>query len=95
MIDGVKREALVVQTALADEIAAHGWTISPVICVHRADLPVLRSEVAGVRIMSGSDLVTHLRKADPALSPADVERLAALVVARLRPAFAAPGMDAH
>lgn len=94
MIDGVKREALAVQTALADEIAARGWMVSPVICVHRADLPVLRSEVAGVRIVSGRDLVTHLRKADPALSPADVERLAALVVARLRPAFAAPGTAA-
>ena len=57
MIDEVKREALAVRTALADELAATGWTVSPIICVHRADLPRLRSEVAGVRIVSGKDLV--------------------------------------
>ena len=91
MIDEVKREALAVQTALAKELAAPGWMVTPVICVHRADLPWLRSEVAGVRIVSGKDLVTHLRKADQVLSPADVERLAALAAERLRPAFVAPG----
>ena len=90
MIDEVKREALAVQTAFADEIAAHGWTVSPVICVHRADLPMFRSEVAGVRIVSGKDLVKRLREADHLLAPADVERLAALAAARLLPAFAAP-----
>jgi len=95
MIDEVKREALAVQTAFADEIAAHGWTVSPVICVHRADLPWFQSEVAGVRIVSGKDLVTRLRMADRVLSPADVERLAALAGARLRPAFVAPGTPAN
>jgi hypothetical protein len=95
MIDEVKREALAVQTALADEIAAHGRTVSPIICVHRADLPWLRSEVAGVRIVSGKDLVNRLREADHLLAPADVERLASLAGARLRPAFVAPGAPTH
>jgi hypothetical protein len=90
MIDQVKREALAVQTVLAKELAATGWTVSPIICVHRADLPWLRSEVAGVRIVSGKDLVNRLREADHLLAPADVERLAALAAARLLPAFAAP-----
>jgi hypothetical protein len=94
MIDEVKREALAVQTALTDELAAGGWTITPVICVHRADLPWFRSEVAGIRIVSGKDLVTRLRMPDQLLSPADVERLAALVGARLRPAFVTPGTPA-
>jgi hypothetical protein len=94
MIDEVKREALAVQTALAKELAAPGWMVTPVICVHRADLPWLRSEVAGVRIVSGKDLVKRLREADHLLAPADVERLAALASARLRPAFAAPGTPA-
>ena len=94
MIDEVKREALAVQTAFADEIAAHGWTVSPVICVHRADLPMFRSEVAGVRIVSGQDLVKRLRTGDRVLSPADVERLATLAAARLRPAYVAPGTPA-
>ena len=90
MIDEVKREALAVESALADEIAAHGWTVSPVICVHRADLPMFRSEVAGVRIVSGRDLVTRLRKADRVLSQVEVERLASHAAVRLRPAFVAP-----
>jgi len=90
MIDEAKRETLAVQTALADQLVAHGWTVSPIICVHRADLPMFRSEVAGVRIVSGRDLVTHLRKADRALSQVEVERLATLAAARLRPAFVAP-----
>lgn len=89
-IDEVKREASAVQTALADEVLAHGWPVMPIICVHRADLPWFRSEVQGVRIVSGKDLVSRLRKADPVLSPADVERLAALAAARLRPALVAP-----
>ena len=94
MIDEVKREALAVETALTTEIAAHGWTVTPVICVHRADLPWLQSEVGGVRIVSGKDLVQRLRKADHVLLPADVERLAALADARLRSALAAPGAPA-
>ena len=94
MIDEVKREALAVQTALARELATRGWMVTPVICVHRADLPWLRSEVAGVRIVSGKDLVKRLREADHLLAPADVERLATLASARLRPAFLAPGTAA-
>jgi hypothetical protein len=95
MIDEVKREALAVESALAEEIAANGWTVSPIICVHRADLPMFRSEVAGVRIVSGKDLVKRLRTADRVISPADVERLATLADARLRPAFVAPGAPTH
>lgn len=89
-IDEVRREAAAVETALADEIAAHGWAVTPVICVHRADLPWFRSEVKGVRIVSGKDLVSRLGKAESVLTPADVERLAAIAEARLRPAFVAP-----
>ena len=88
-IDEVNGEAAAVRTALADEVLAHGWTVTPIICVHRADLPWFRSEVKGVRIVSGKDLVDRLRKADPVLSPADIECLAAIAAARLRPAVMA------
>lgn len=91
-IDEVNREAAAVRTALADELLAHGWTVAPIICVHRADLPWFRSEVQGVRIVSGNDLVKRLRKADPVLSAADVERLAGLASARLRPAVKVPAV---
>jgi hypothetical protein len=86
MIEEVKREALAVQIALADEIEAHGYRVTPIICVHRAGLPWFGSELAGVRIVSGKGLIKRLRKADPILSAADVDRLAALTEARLKPA---------
>jgi hypothetical protein len=90
MLDEVKREALAVQVVLADEIEANGFRVTPLICVHRADLPWFRSEAGGVRLVSGKELVKRLRKADPVLSPADVQRLACLADARLKPAFVAP-----
>lgn len=89
-IDEVNREAAAVRIALADELLAHGWKVTPIICVHRADLPWFRSEVQDVRIVSGNDLVRRLRRADPVLSPADVERLSDIAAARLRPAVVAP-----
>jgi hypothetical protein len=66
--------------------------VTPIICVHRADLPWFRSEVQGVRIVSGKDLVKRLRKADPVLLPANVERLAGLASAHLRPAVKVPAV---
>jgi hypothetical protein len=85
-VDEVGREAAAVTGALADELVTHSWTVTPVIVVHRADLPWFKSRVRGVLLVSGKDLVSRLRKADPVLTPADVERLAALAAARLRPA---------
>jgi Nuclease-related domain len=90
MIEEATREALAVQIALADEIDAHGYHVTPIICVHRADLPWFGSEVGGVRIVSGKDLVKRLRKADVVLSPDDVDRLAGLTAARLKPATPPP-----
>jgi hypothetical protein len=89
-IDEVGREAAAVTGALSEELAAYGWTVTPVIVVHRADLPWFKDRVRGVLLVSGKDLVSRLRKADPVLTPADVERLAALADARLRPAYVAP-----
>ena len=64
-IDEVNREAGAVHTALADELLAHGWTVTPIICVHRADLPWFRSEVQGVRIVSGIDRGSKSRSIPP------------------------------
>jgi hypothetical protein len=90
----MNREAAAVRTALAEEVSAHGWMVTPIICVHSADLPWFRSEVRGVRIVSGKDLVKRLRNAVLVLAPADVERLAGIAAARLRPAVVAPAADA-
>lgn len=86
MLDEVRREAAAVETALAPELAAHGWTVTPIICAHRADLPWLRSGVGNVRIVSGKELVKRLREANAVLQPVDIDRLTALLEARLRPA---------
>jgi hypothetical protein len=88
-IDEVNREAAAVQAALAAEMAGLGLTVQPVICVHRADLPWFKSEVRGVRVVGGKDLVCRLRKAAVLMSDADVKRIAALSEARLRPAVKA------
>jgi hypothetical protein len=90
MLDEVKREALAVQVVLADEIEAQGYRVTPVICVHRADLPWFRSDVGGIRIVSGRELVKRLRKAERRLAPDEVQRLAGLADARLKPALPAP-----
>ena len=39
--------------------------MTPIMCVHEANLPWFRSEVTGVRIVSGKALVKWLRKAEP------------------------------
>ena len=84
MLDEVRREALAVQVTLSDEIDAHGYRVTAMICVHRADLPWFRSEAGGVPIVSGKELVKRLRKGAMALSPADVQRLAATTDTRLQ-----------
>lgn len=88
-IDEVNREALAVQKALAAELSGLGLAVQPIICVHRAELPWFKSEVRRVRVVGGKDLVSRLRKAELVLSPADVERLAALADTRLQQAVRA------
>lgn len=93
MIEEVRREALAVQIALADEIEAHGYRIGAIICVHRADLPWRRVQVDGIPIVAGRGLVKILRGAPGQLSQAEVEHLAGLVAARLRPAAPEPAVS--
>jgi hypothetical protein len=86
MIEEVRREALAVQIALADEIDANGYLITPIICIHRARLPWFGSEVGGIRLVSGKGLVKRLRKGDRVLGAEEVQRLADLAGARLKAA---------
>jgi hypothetical protein len=89
MLEEAKREALAVQVALAPELEALGIPVVPVICVHRASLPWFGAQAAGVRIVSGKDLVKFLRKADPRQTPEAVERLANAAASRLASAVRA------
>jgi hypothetical protein len=90
MIEEVRREALAVQTVLADEIEARGLRVGMVVCVHRADFPWRRVRVSGIPIVSGRGLVKILRTAPDRLSEADVNQLADLLASRLRPAAPPP-----
>jgi len=83
-VEEVGHEAEAVSAVLGPALDSRGLTVVPVICAHRADLPLFRSSVAGIRIVDGKGLA-HLLKASPAvLSPDDVGALAALLTARFR-----------
>jgi hypothetical protein len=73
--------------AAAVSVALDGVTAIPVLCVHRADFPLLgRPELGGVRILGPSDLVKAIASAPVVLAPAEVGRLADLAERRLPPA---------
>jgi hypothetical protein len=88
MLEEVRREALAVQVALAAELEALDLPVIPFICVHRASLPWFGAQAGGVRIVSGTDLVKRLRKADARLSPEEVQQLKTAAGSRLAPAAA-------
>ena len=75
----------------ADAVAAVlGKPVTPLICVHRADLPWGRVELDGVRIVGPKELVKVLRSAPAVLSADEVRLLAERADATLRPAAPSP-----
>lgn len=60
--------------------------VTPLICVHRADLGWFKVRVDGVRIVSPKELIKVLRKAPEQLVPAEVARLADQIDKSLMPA---------
>lgn len=76
MVDQVYREAAAVEVALGRALMALGVSVTPVICVHRAELPFLNKTVRGVRLASGRQLVRLLRSGDAVLSAEQVQELA-------------------
>jgi hypothetical protein len=91
--DEVRREAAAVQAALDSELAELGLSVSPIICVHRAELPWFGSKVDGIPIVSGRRLVRKLRQSKPVLPPERVKLLADVADARLKSALRAA--DSH
>jgi hypothetical protein len=82
IIDQVWREASVVGDILPDV------EVTPLVCIHRADLPLRRVELDGVRLVGGKGLIRRLREplGELLLSDMEVDRIADLLDARLRPA---------
>jgi len=77
VIDQVRWEA----DAVA--VTVPGTQVTPIVCVHRADLPLRRLEVDGVRVVGPKALLARLREGPVRLDLADVERLTAQLDARL------------
>jgi hypothetical protein len=81
-IDQVKSQAGAVSTALG------GVPVLPIICVHRADFPLLgRAELRGVRIVGSHGLVEAISTAPIVLRPDEVTSLSRLADERLAPAL--------
>jgi hypothetical protein len=85
-IDQVRGQAQAVIAVVSKVDDAPPVPVTPIICVHRADLPWLRSSAAGVRVLSGRGMLDALVKAAPTLSPDAVRRVADELDRRLKPA---------
>ncbi len=78
--DQAKREAAAVAAVVAP------LAVTPVVCVHRADLGWFKVVVDGVRFVTPRELIKVLRKAPVQLSPEDVARIVGQVDLALKPA---------
>ena len=88
IVDQAKREAQVVTTALHG--AGETVTVTPLLCIHRAELPWRAATVGGVPIVSGHGLTKLLEGADGTLSVDDVRRVAERLDRSFARAVAAP-----
>jgi hypothetical protein len=79
LVDEVRREVDATRNAVAPVLAPKGLQVIPVVCAHRADLPLFRRSVAGIRIVSGRGLSRHIRDQPEVLSAVEVEELRRLV----------------
>jgi len=86
MVDQVYREATAVQVALRESLTRLGLTVTPVICLHRGELPLFNKTVRGVRLASGRQLVRLLRGGEARINAEEVRALAAEADRLLRPA---------
>ena len=82
-MDQVYREAVAVQIALAAKRPDLGISVTPVICLHRGELPWFNKTVRGVRLASGRQLVRLLRDGDRRLTDDEVQSLAAVAASVL------------
>jgi hypothetical protein len=71
-VEEVRREASAVANALGARLEAHGLSVVPVICAHRAELPIFTNRVDGVRVVDGKGLVRLLTTSATMLAPDSV-----------------------
>lgn len=84
IVHHARSEADIVQAILA--ISGGGLLVTPILCIHRAELPLLKAEVQGIRVVNERGLVRVLRRTAEVLDPQAVLQVAALLNKELRPA---------
>jgi Nuclease-related domain len=85
-VDQVRREADAVLAVLPAGEQASPTPVTPIICLHRASLPWIRSSAGGVHVVSGTGLVKRLREAPAVLDDDHIREIAGELDRRLRPA---------
>ena len=75
-----KREAAAVAAVVSPV------SVTPLLCIHRADLGWFKQQADGVRIVAPKEMVKVLRKAPALLTPDEVSRLADQIDSSLLPA---------
>lgn len=77
IVEQVRREADVVASVL--RAAGEAGEVTPILCIHRAELPWRAARVGGVAIVSGRGLVAMLSKATEVLSTEEIARLGTML----------------
>jgi hypothetical protein len=86
LIDEVYREAIATQIALGEHLNPLRLTVSPVLCIHGARVPLFDKRVAGIRLFSAREL-RQIADGPALLDAAQVQELAALADRQLRPMY--------
>lgn len=86
IIEQAWRESGAVQGILGPELARLSIDAVPLVCFHRAELPLGKVALEGVRIVGSRGLKKLLKSAPPRLSPDDIAHLHALADSALKPA---------
>jgi ssDNA-binding Zn-finger/Zn-ribbon topoisomerase 1 len=84
MVQQARSEADVVKAVLA--IAGDNLPVTPILCIHRAEMPLLKASVQGIPVVNERGLVRVLRRTADVLDPQKVLEVAALLNRELRPA---------
>lgn len=88
VVEQTWREAVAVQAVLAEELVRLARDVTPVLCIHGAELPWSRTTVQGVRICNARELRSLIEKAPRVLDDGAISRLRAIANAKLRSSVA-------
>jgi nuclease-like protein len=86
-IESIHRQAIATQVALSEAMNKFRLTVTPVLCIHGARMPIFQKAIAGVRLLSGQDLRRIADKTPILLTADQVQELAHLAEERLRPMY--------